>query len=477
MAELPCPSCGSALTFLDQYQRYYCHRCLQYAPEGYGDYGAQTCPTCGGILSYVRQYGRMYCYHCNAYPPEPAAAKPEVVAPTRTPVELAPPTFAPEATAQPAAIAPSTVPRETALVATAAPPPSPEPEAKPAETATEAIKPEAPSPPPAAAPETAATLPQAAPVEQEPPKPSMEMRLLAKQKPAAVRVKLFALKKPELVDLSRVYDLDPSGTKEDLQQRLLSHLHDLEMEGEPVAEEEPPAATVPASEIQEPSEATAQEPAAADVSPEAPTPAQVATEETTPEPAKQVQPAPAIVVPSAAPAEAPRSAPKVEHPCPTCGKELTFISQYNRYYCYACQRYAPVASRSKNACPTCGATMRWIDQHRRWWCDDCRRYAPADLPAPGASVTTAPAAAAAATPAARAVETHRHGSPASGAGLVGLGIALYIVYAFFGFLGAMLGFVTPAGVTQEMLDLLQFFAFVFVALGAIVGLYGLRDRE
>src|SRR5437879_11865713 len=64
---LPCPTCGSELAFLEQYQRHYCYACGNYAPEGYGERGAKICPTCRGILSYVAQYDRHYCYRCNAY--------------------------------------------------------------------------------------------------------------------------------------------------------------------------------------------------------------------------------------------------------------------------------------------------------------------------------------------------------------------------------------------------------------------------
>ena len=123
--------------------------------------------------------------------------------------------------------------------------------------------------------------------------------------------------------------------------------------------------------------------------------------------------------------------------------------------------------------------MRWIEPHRRWWCDSCQKYASADLPPPGGALATAPATTAASAAAAaslRTAATHLHGSPAAGAGLVGLGLALYVVYAFFAFLGDLLGFAIPSGVTPQLLDFLQFFAFLFVAAGAIVGLYGLRDR-
>ncbi len=471
VVDLPCPTCGSPLTFLEQYQRYYCHRCFQYAPEGYGDHGAQTCPTCGGILSYVRQYGRMYCYRCNAYPPETTA--------TRVPVEPAAepkPGVSveekPAATPTPAAAEAGAA---TVLVATPAPSaPTPEPAAE-AKPEPEEIRAEETATAPAPAPVTEpATTPTEAPP-QKPPEPSHEMRALAAQKPAAVRVKLFSLKKAELTDLALVYGVDSSGAKEELQQRLLGYLHDLELGGAAVpaatAAKPEPAAAVSAHEPA-PSEAPT-EPQPAPVA--AASPAPVVSEEEPGETAA-AEPAPILVVPAPAAAGPVRAAPKVEHPCPTCGRELTFISQYGRFYCYSCQRYAPAATRSRNACPTCGATMRWIEPHRRWWCDSCAKYASADLPPPSGAASTAAATPVAETHA-RAIIVHHHGSPASGAGLVGFGLALYIVYAFFAFLGGMLGFAPPTGITPEMLDLLQFFAFLLVAVGAIVGVYGVRGRD
>jgi len=325
------------------------------------------------------------------------------------------------------------------------------------------------------------TPPAEKPVEPAPAPPSYEMRALAAQKPAAVRVKLFSLKKPELIDLCRVYRLDPSGTKEELQQRLLDHLHGLEAQetGGEAGETEQPAVPAPSTApaaVDERAAAEEEAPAAPAVAApvRAAAPVVIEEEPTGPAAPPAAEPGGILVAPAPAAAEAPRAAPKAERPCPTCGRELTYISQYNRHYCYSCQRYAPAGARSKNACPTCGATMRWIDQHQRWWCDSCQKYASADLPPPSGAAPTAAAAPAAAP--ARAIIVHHHGSPAGGAGLVGFGLALYIVYAFFAYLGDMLGFVRPAGITPAMLDLLQFFAFLFVALGAIVGLYGLRDR-
>lgn len=457
------------MTFVEQYQRYYCHHCLQYAPEGYGDRGAKQCPTCGGILSYVRQYGRMYCYHCQTYPPEEPTGPPKAAPPAAesSSIPTSTPATAEATTASgPSELAPAPVVIPAVLL------PSQEPSSEPKkEGAPKPVEGTPPATPESASRPVEPVAAEKAPEAPEAP-PSREIQALAAQKPAAVRVKLFALKKSELVDLCRIYGLDSSGTKEQMQERLLGHLHDVESEGP--GEEGRPAggltargAGVAAAVTTEPS---AQEPPKA----RAVTVTQPETTVAAPKAAQERQETPAAVAVTTAPEapEAPRPAPRVEHPCPTCGRELTYISQYGRHYCYYCQRYAPAAARAKNACPTCGATMRWIDQHRRWWCDSCRRYASADLPAPAWAAPVAVA-----VPIVRTVAGHRHGSPAGGAGLVGLGVALYIVYAFFGFLGGLLGFVRPAGITQEMLDVLQFFAFILVAIGAIVGLYGLRHRE
>lgn len=480
VSDLPCPSCGSSLAFVEAYQRWYCHRCLQYAPEGYGDRGAQACPTCGGILSYVRQYGRMYCYHCNAYPPEPAAAPTPVQPASAAPAASAIPPTSPEpaeiaaAKEEPPLASPSPI-------AAATPEPSPEPP-KAEETKPDTPMPESPASGPqpmpvAAVPASPAPSPAGVPAQPEAAAPSPEMRTLAAQKPAAVRVKLFALKKSELVDLCRVYGIDSSGSKESLQDRLLDHLHELESINEAAGDagdaketDAPPAASAPlvsAEPVKEPEP----EPASAPVA-RAAAPLLIQEEKPEPGTVQATDPAPAVAVTAPAVPETPRAAPKVEHPCPTCGRELAYIAQYNRHYCYYCQRYAPAGPRAKNACPTCGSTMRWIDQHRRWWCDDCQRYASADLPAPSAAAQPA-----ATMTVIKTVPGHRHGSPAGGAGLVGFGLALYIVYAFFGFLGNLLGFVRPAGITTQMLDALQFLAFLLLAVGAIVGLYGVRHRE
>ena len=449
---LPCPNCGSEISFLEQYHRHYCYSCGRYAPEGYGDRDAKKCPICGGVLSFVVQYDRFYCYRCNAYPSDEALAQ-----------------------GNPSAAAPVA---ETA----------PEPSSKPPAAQEVVQEPAEPEP---------AKVQVSEVWEESAPEPEPEPALSAK--PPLVREVILEAKKPVLMDLCKSYDLDPTGTKEQLRERLLSYFDEIEEESpaepEPVSEELPrepeeePAAEVPESlgpDEPEPEESAPREASAhRDSIPTGP-PAQPSEQRPSilfgPTPGETV----AVVIPStdtvdAGPAtvevrpvqvEAP-----IEHPCPTCGRELTFIPQYSRSYCYRCRAYAPLA-RAKNACPNCGATLRWIDQYERWWCDACRRYAPADLPKPERAVAAATTAAewATAEPVARAIVVHRHRSPGSGIGLMALGMALFVVYEVVVDLPLVLpfnpGIVLPADLAWGV----RFFSFVFVAAGAMFGLHALRDR-
>ena len=476
MTGLPCPNCGSETSFLEQYNRYYCYSCGRYAPEGYGDRGTKPCPTCGGVLSYIAAYERYYCYRCNAYPPE------EVVAEKREP--------------EPVVIAPTVEadPSDQAVVQE----PSKLEEAPPAVVETTSEGPTEPTSEPATEP---AAEPSPTPV--EPTAEEVPTDGEASSKPPLVRKSIWQAKKPVLLELCKAYGLDPTGTKEQLRGRLLSYLDELEPESREVEEEvhpeDEPAAE---SEIEAPEEipqvAEEPEPVFESPAPDEPSqqePIDTAAEES-PEPVAPVTTAAPDVIVETPVAETARPAgpmvvvqetptvreiPKVEHPCPTCSRELTYIPQYNRWYCYSCRAYSPVA-RAKNACPNCGATLRWIDRYERWWCDSCRRYAPADLPRPvrvampvAATVTAERAVRPVYQPA--AVVVHRHRSPGSGIGLAALGLVLFVLYEALVDLPAVLTFKTGIVLTPDVAWGLRFFAFVFVAGGAILGLSSVRDRR
>ncbi len=46
-----------------------------------------------------------------------------------------------------------------------------------------------------------------------------------------------------------------------------------------------------------------------------------------------------ILKPKVAAPAAPAAAPAAAAPCPTCGGPLTYIQQYQRWYCMRCQKY------------------------------------------------------------------------------------------------------------------------------------------
>ena len=106
--------------------------------------------------------------------------------------------------------------------------------------------------------------------------------------------------------------------------------------------------------------------------------------------------------------------------CPTCGGNLRFVHEYDRYYCDNCQDYKvpvhppepttpqpppsqqssqqyqqpqnqpsqqpnqqpqqptqqapPPEEEGKKMCPTCGNEARWIEEYERYYCDNCQKY-------------------------------------------------------------------------------------------------------
>ena len=76
-----CPGCGSQLSFVKEYARWYCYDCEDYAPEDYRPRtptpkprtrrAAPACPSCGGHLKFIKEYRRWYCYSCEEYAASP----------------------------------------------------------------------------------------------------------------------------------------------------------------------------------------------------------------------------------------------------------------------------------------------------------------------------------------------------------------------------------------------------------------------
>jgi len=460
------------------------------------------------------------------------------------------------------------------------PSPSPEPVAavQPALVAIESTKPEEPKQPAVEVPIETATEQEKLVEEkessddetvvvEEPTKPI--------QKPTLVRADIVGAGKPVLIDLAKAYSLDPSGTKEQLRERLLSYLDEIEMAmgfrspAEEISMEKPEEKPLDTEEISpEPTLEATPEPAfeakpeerseekpedlvkeaperiheevrrealqrtsaaevhvkeageakpasrslfsaaprmvpptvpkrAAEPAPQTQTSLETTALETSPVEAPSVvetSSAPAVMEPLAQPVVITVPTPqvtaarpavisrgRVRHPCPTCGRELTFVPQYDRWYCYSCRAYAPKA-KAKFACPNCGASLRWIAQYSRWWCDACRRYASADLPKPERAVATATPALAVSQATSRTTASstrvvQRQRSPASGIGLLGFGMVLFVIYEIVVDLPAALSIRGGPLIGPDVGFALRFFAFVFVVVGTILGLSAVRDQH
>ncbi len=92
--------------------------------------------------------------------------------------------------------------------------------------------------------------------------------------------------------------------------------------------------------------------------------------------------------PTPAPQEAKAEIAKLTAPdCPRCGKATTWVSKYERFYCYPCQKYVPKESAKKEdektsdsrivpLCAKCRKPTVWIAKYERYYCYPCNKYAP-----------------------------------------------------------------------------------------------------
>jgi predicted RNA-binding Zn-ribbon protein involved in translation (DUF1610 family) len=105
-----------------------------------------------------------------------------------------------------------------------------------------------------------------------------------------------------------------------------------------------------------------------------------------PEEVEAAAPAEAAAPP---PAEAAPAAPPPEvKTCTTCNQPLSFIEQYNAWYCYTCKKYpeeveaaapapapaAPPGAAKVKTCPSCGQSLSFIEQYNAWYCYNCKDY-------------------------------------------------------------------------------------------------------
>lgn len=60
--------------------------------------------------------------------------------------------------------------------------------------------------------------------------------------------------------------------------------------------------------------------------------------------------------------------PFLAKPLCTCGKKLTWVSRYERFFCYPCKKYPPT-------CPSCKKDLFWVPEYSRYYCNFCGSYA------------------------------------------------------------------------------------------------------
>jgi len=179
----------------------------------------------------------------------------------------------------------------------------------------------------------------------------------------------------------------------------------------------------------------------------------------------------------------------VKNPCPTCGRDLSYIEKYGRFYCYSCKKYAP--AKVKNPCPNCGKELTFIAAYQRHYCPACGQYAPKEMTAQilaARSMAVASAMAASVRPVAAsatrtvAVQVHQHASPGGGVALAALGLIVLLLYSVLwaiptAMTGAAYFSLGSPGATAGLGAIVELIGFLMVGLGVIVGLVRLRTMK
>jgi hypothetical protein len=299
---------------------------------------------------------------------------------------------------------------------------------------------------------------------QAKPQVSTTHAIVEEAKPAAVatreaiftREELDAASKDQLMRWCQDYGLDASGMKYELRLRIMEYMkgHGVTFKGGPPngegapAEGQVKAAGADGGNI-------VIEPITEDEGREgeAASPSQVV---------EQVQPTPSTTSStpgSVTPQVQAPSVPSQQYPfraavspqaCPTCGGPLSYISQYNRHYCYRCQAYAPKAWATPAARPTPSAQ-------------------PATFQAPAAVTRAQPS-----TAAGLRIEVQQ-GNVLVGIYMIIVGLILYALYeGLYNFPREFQ--LIPPSLPVEVGFALRFLGYFFVALGTVASLYILRQR-
>ena len=438
---LSCPKCGGVLAYIKDYNRYFCYKDQEYpaieATRTTGAPPAEPEPEPEPEIPWIDDF--LPSEPETEPPPEPpvppAASPPPESPPTSS--DTAPPTLQPETISADRPASPvspgAPVAQPTKVVELPKPPQEiREPGTDPSSRPPSALW----SPPTGASSSPPPTPPQIPAMDARP------QRTLQIARPPLVRDDILRAKKASLMDLATAYGLDSVGSKETLRERLFAELVKVEKEEERRAKEErekaekPPGPPVSASaqgaplEVSEPIGTTPVLPTPSTPVEEAPVGQSFIPSPLPEEPAPAATPEPPAaaipafpeapstpILPEGTTAEAEASvsepvtsepsvvpaAPRVINPCPTCGRELSYIEQYDRYYCHNCRAYAPpvvkveavpAPPRIGKPCPTCGRELTYIPDYSRHYCYNCKKYAPLEgrgaAPRPSPSVEMIP---------------------------------------------------------------------------------------
>ncbi len=68
--------------------------------------------------------------------------------------------------------------------------------------------------------------------------------------------------------------------------------------------------------------------------------------------------------------------------CPKCSEKVTYVEQYQKYWCDKCQTYPefkegpqePGSGEYEVNCSECGTKVDYVEQYQQYWCPKCQKY-------------------------------------------------------------------------------------------------------
>jgi hypothetical protein len=110
-------------------------------------------------------------------------------------------------------------------------------------------------------------------------------------------------------------------------------------------------------------------------------------------PAKAVNvPAPGFPPPPSNYPPSPAQQQPMLNMCQRCGVQMTFIPQFQKWYCTSCGTYSDQMSffpsyhhpqsTAVNVCKRCNIPLSYVPEYHRYYCNNCKEYAPQEVVSP-----------------------------------------------------------------------------------------------